>query len=151
MAESRTATANINGITIHCACKLSKDTVPWEGRQADVDGFEVLSLTGLISTRTQKIDLQKKYLLIINKVSMFGARTLYIINEQLFRVRESTRDFGSYYIIFPVTCSTTLLYSTTLAPLPIVALSLIGRSLGCAARLQVLASPPHRSFTYDPI
>jgi hypothetical protein len=36
------------------------------------------------------MDWQEKYLLTTDEVSMLGARTLYAVNEQLCRLREST-------------------------------------------------------------
>jgi hypothetical protein len=98
-ATSGTAAANINGITIHSACKFSKDTTPRGGRHAGVDGFAVRSSTGLRIDVKIKMDWQEKYLLVIDEVSMLGARTLYAVNEQLCRFRESTRDFGGIPIV----------------------------------------------------
>jgi hypothetical protein len=89
-ATSGTAAANINGITIHSACKFSKDTIPRGGRYADVDGLAVPSSIGLRIDVKAKMDWQEKYLLIIDEVSMLGARTLYAMNEQLCRFQEST-------------------------------------------------------------
>jgi PIF1-like helicase len=45
------------------------------------------------------MDWQEKYLLIIDEVSMLGARTLYAVNEQLCRLRDSPKDFGGILIV----------------------------------------------------
>ncbi|KAL8376641.1 hypothetical protein RB595_007651 [Gaeumannomyces hyphopodioides] len=45
------------------------------------------------------MDWQEKYMLIIDEVSMLGARTLYAVNEQLCRLRGCTQDFGGIPII----------------------------------------------------
>lgn len=45
------------------------------------------------------MDWQEKYELIIDEVSMLGARTLYAVNEQLRRLRESTEDFGGIPVV----------------------------------------------------
>jgi hypothetical protein len=45
------------------------------------------------------MDWQEKYLLIIDEVSMLGARTLYAVSEQLCRLRGSTQDFGGIPIV----------------------------------------------------
>jgi hypothetical protein len=80
-ATSGTAAANINGITIHSACKFSKDTIPRGGRFADVDGFALPGRAGLRIDGQTKMDWQEKYVLIIDEVSILGARTLYAVNE----------------------------------------------------------------------
>ncbi|KAJ3455273.1 hypothetical protein MRS44_013873 [Fusarium solani] len=47
-----------------------------------------------------QMDWQEKYLLIVNEVSMLAARTLYMVNKQLCRLRGSTKDFGGIPIVF---------------------------------------------------
>jgi ATP-dependent DNA helicase PIF1 len=42
---------------------------------------------------------QEKYAPVIDEVSMLGARTLYAVNGQLRRLRESTEDFGDIPVI----------------------------------------------------
>ncbi|EJT69192.1 hypothetical protein GGTG_13301 [Gaeumannomyces tritici R3-111a-1] len=42
---------------------------------------------------------QEKYALIIDEVSMLGVRTLYVVNDQLCRIRESSRDFGGIPVV----------------------------------------------------
>jgi len=57
-------------------------------------------------------------MLIIDEVSMLGARTLYAVNERLCRLRESTQDFGGIPIVFhqfrPVQERSILLPSTAI-------------------------------------
>lgn len=98
-ATSGTSAANINGVTIHSACRFSKDTIPRGGRYADVDGFALRSSGGLRIGGQAKMDWQEKYLLIVDEVSMLGARTLYAVNDQLCRLRESREDFGGIPIV----------------------------------------------------
>lgn len=98
-ATSGTAAANINGITIHSACKFSKDTSPRASRAGDPDGFTSSGSAGLRIDGQTKMDWQEKYVLIIDEVSMLGVRTLYAVNEQLCRLRESSRDFGGIPVV----------------------------------------------------
>lgn len=97
-ATSGTAAANINGVTIHSACNLSKGTSRI-GSCKDADEFNLSRSAGLRVDGETKMDWQEKYLLIIDEVSMLGARTLYAVNEQLCRLRVSTQDFGGIPII----------------------------------------------------
>lgn len=46
-----------------------------------------------------KMNWQEKYLLIVDEVSMLGARTLHAVNEQLCRLRESRQNFGGIPIV----------------------------------------------------
>ncbi|KAM9876020.1 hypothetical protein VDGL01_09923 [Verticillium dahliae] len=98
-ATSGTAAANINGITIHSACKFSKDMSTRSGRAGDPDGFTSSGSAVLRIDGRTKMDWQEKYVLIIDEVSMLGARTLYAVNEQLCRLRESRRDFGGIPVV----------------------------------------------------
>jgi predicted ATP-dependent serine protease len=77
-ATSGTAAANIDGITIYSACKFTKEGV---SRRGDLDGFAALTSTNLRIDVQAKMDWQEKELLIIDEVSMLGARTLYVVNE----------------------------------------------------------------------
>ncbi|KAH8743852.1 hypothetical protein F5883DRAFT_512064 [Diaporthe sp. PMI_573] len=45
------------------------------------------------------MDWQEKWLLVIDEVSMLGGRTLYMVNEQLRKLRGCTEDFGGIPII----------------------------------------------------
>ncbi|KAL8284658.1 hypothetical protein RB597_008496 [Gaeumannomyces tritici] len=98
-ATSGTAAANIDGITIHSACKFSKDTFTRAGRAGEPDGFTSSSSAALRIDGQTKMDWQEKYVLIIDEVSMLGVRTLYAVNEQLCRLRESSRDFGGIPVV----------------------------------------------------
>ncbi|KAF9774783.1 hypothetical protein IL306_007181, partial [Fusarium sp. DS 682] len=101
-ATSGTAAANINRITIHSACKFSKDTSTRTGRAGEPDGFAPSSSAGLRIDGQAKMDWQEKYALIIDEISMLGARTLYAVNEQPRRLRESTEDFGDIPLKLPM-------------------------------------------------
>ena len=84
-ATSGTAAARINGITIHSACKFSKD--------ASHMG------SGLYINGETRMLWKEKYMLIVDEVSMLGARTLYLANEQLCRLRGCSEDFGGIPIV----------------------------------------------------
>ncbi|PVH90314.1 hypothetical protein DM02DRAFT_496337, partial [Periconia macrospinosa] len=75
-ATSGTAAARINGITIHSACNFSVDT----SRTASNSGsaqFGAAGSTGLRVDGQTRMDWQEKYMLIIDEISMLGARTLH--------------------------------------------------------------------------
>ncbi|PNH49352.1 hypothetical protein VD0003_g7784 [Verticillium dahliae] len=97
-AKSGTAAASINGITIHSACGFSKDATV-RSRRAEPDGFVASSSAGLRVDGKTTAEWQEKWLLIIDEVSMLGARTLYAVNERLCQLRESARDFGGIPIV----------------------------------------------------
>ncbi|EKG08990.1 DNA helicase PIF1 ATP-dependent [Macrophomina phaseolina MS6] len=97
-ATSGTAAARINGITIHSACNFSKDTSR-TGNHKDVDGITSSNSADLCIDGQARMDWQEKYLLIIDEVSMLGARTLYAANEQLRKLRGSAQDFGGIPIV----------------------------------------------------
>ncbi|KAM4066738.1 PIF1-like helicase [Hirsutella rhossiliensis] len=83
-ATSGTAAARINGITLHSACGLRPYGRPGRpGRRGD-EGRR---------RRTEK------EVLVIDEVSMLGARTLHAANEQLCRLRGSARDFGGIPVV----------------------------------------------------
>ncbi|KAM4060853.1 PIF1-like helicase [Hirsutella rhossiliensis] len=73
-ATSGTAAARINGITIHSACGFTKDQ--------GAGGANM-----------------EKDVLVIDEVSMLGARTLHAVNERLRRLRGSRQDFGGIPIV----------------------------------------------------
>ncbi|KAH7464438.1 hypothetical protein FOMA001_g17470 [Fusarium oxysporum f. sp. matthiolae] len=98
-ATSGTAAANIDGITIHSACGFSKDTAPRGGRGSDVDGFAASSSASFRVDGRSTAQWQEKWLLIIDEVSMLGARTLYAVNEQLRKLRGRAQDFGGIPIV----------------------------------------------------
>ena len=97
-ATSGTAAARINGVTIHSACNFSKDGSRIHSYK-NADGFVASSLTGLRVDGQTKMDWQEKYLLIIDEVSMLGARTLYAVNEHICALRGSKQDFGGIPIV----------------------------------------------------
>lgn len=97
-ATSGTAAANISGITIHSACGFSMDTSQ-SGSKTAFDRFRLPSSTGLRVNGETRMDWQEKYLLIIDEVSMLGARTLYAVNEKLCQLRGCTEDFGGIPIV----------------------------------------------------
>jgi len=97
-ATSGTAAAKINGVTIHSACHFSKD-VSRTHSYKHVDGFGASSSASLRVDGQTKMDWQEKYLLIIDEVSMLGARTLYAVNEHICAFRASKQDFGGIPIV----------------------------------------------------
>ncbi|KAM4065584.1 PIF1-like helicase [Hirsutella rhossiliensis] len=94
-ATSGTAAARINGITLHSACGL---TVGQGGRAGgatrDIDGVRLAGQGERFVDGRSRMDWQEKEVLVIDEVSMLGARTLHAANEQLCRLRGSARDFG---------------------------------------------------------
>jgi hypothetical protein len=97
-ATSGTAAAKINGITIHSACKFSKDSSHIHSYK-NVDEIVPSRSAGLRIDGQTKMDWQEKYLLIIDEVSMLGGRTLYAINEHICALRGSKQDFGGIPIV----------------------------------------------------
>ena len=97
-ATSGTAAARINGVTIHSACGFSKDT-PRGGSNETADGIRCSSAADLCVDGQVRMDWQEKYLLIVDEVSMLGARTLYAANERLCKLRGSAEDFGGIPIV----------------------------------------------------
>jgi len=96
-ATSGTAAARINGITIHSACGFSKDAAA--NATKDLDGVRLPKLTGRFVHGQSRMNWQEKDVLVIDEVSMLGARTLHAVNEQLCRLRGSQRDFGGIPIV----------------------------------------------------
>ncbi|KAL8326728.1 hypothetical protein RB597_003174 [Gaeumannomyces tritici] len=97
-ATSGTAAARIEGVTIHSACGFSKDGIRG-GPNKTEDGTRRSSGADLRVDGQIRMDWQEKYLLIIDEVSMLGARTLYAVNEQLCRLRGCAEDFGGIPIV----------------------------------------------------
>ncbi|KAK3391315.1 hypothetical protein B0H63DRAFT_389924 [Podospora didyma] len=64
-----------------------------------VDGIKCSSAADLYVDGQARMDWQEKSLLIIDEVSMFGARTLYAVNEQLCKPRGCAEDFGGIPIV----------------------------------------------------
>ncbi|KJZ70434.1 hypothetical protein HIM_10172 [Hirsutella minnesotensis 3608] len=98
-ATSGTAAARINGITIHSACGFSKDFAAAANAGRDLDGVRLPKQAGRFVHGQSRMDWQEKDVLVIDEVSMLGARTLHAVNEQLCRLRGSQRDFGGIPII----------------------------------------------------
>ncbi|KAL5583752.1 hypothetical protein FOVSG1_015103 [Fusarium oxysporum f. sp. vasinfectum] len=99
-ATSGTAAARINGITIHSACNFSKDTSRMAGgRGAGSDGIGSYTPADRYVDGPSRTDWRERDLLIIDEVSMLGARTLWMVNEQLCKLRGSPKDFGGIPIV----------------------------------------------------
>ncbi|OWT42256.1 ATP-dependent DNA helicase PIF1 [Pochonia chlamydosporia 170] len=97
-ATSGTAAARINGITIHSACNFSKD-MSRVGRAGEADGVYCSTVVDRYINGPSRTEWQEKHLLVIDEVSMLGARTLWMVNERLCRLRGSPDDFGGIPII----------------------------------------------------
>jgi len=97
-ATSGTAAASINGITIHSACNFSVDTSRTTSNSGSAQ-FGVPASTSLRVDGQGRMDWQEKYMLIIDEISMLGARTLHAVNEQLCVFRGCTEDFGGIPIV----------------------------------------------------
>ncbi len=95
-ATSGAAAARISGITIHSACGFSKEA---RGGGKDIDGVRLPKQAGRFVHGQSRMDWQEKGVLVVDEVSMLGARTLYAVNEQLCRLRGSQRDFGGVPIV----------------------------------------------------
>lgn len=95
-ATSGTAAARINVITINSACKFSKDVRSGSHRSLDRITFGPARLR---VDGQSRMDWEEKYMVIIDEISMLGARTLHAVNEQLCMLRGSTEDFGGIPII----------------------------------------------------
>lgn len=97
-ATSGTAAAQVNGITIHSACNLSKG-ISRTSLYTHVDGVRSSSSGDLYIDGQARMDWQEKWLLIVDEVSMLGARALHAANEQLCKLRGCTEDFGGIPIV----------------------------------------------------
>jgi hypothetical protein len=86
-ATSGAAAAQINGVTIHAACQLSVDRTAATSRSGEPVNGEI------------QAGWRDKWLLIIDEVSMLGARTLYAVNQALRRLRGKPKNFGGIPII----------------------------------------------------
>jgi hypothetical protein len=98
-ATSGTAAARINGITIHSACGFTKDQGSSANAVEDLDGVRLPKQAGRFIHGPSRMDWQEKDVLVIDEVSMLGARTLHAVNEQLCRLRGSQQDFGGIPIV----------------------------------------------------
>lgn len=98
-ATSGTAAARIHGITIHSACSVTIDPKSGVTTARDIDGVRVGGSNERFVSGPARMHWQDKLLLIIDEVSMLGARTLFAVNEQLCRLRGSSVDFGGVPIV----------------------------------------------------
>jgi hypothetical protein len=98
-ATSGTAAARINGITIHSACGFSKDQGTGTNTAKDLDGARMPKRADRFVHGQSRMDWQEKDVLVIDEVSMLGARTLHAVNEQLCKLRGSQKDFGGIPIV----------------------------------------------------
>ena len=93
---SGAAAATVNGITIHSACNIPIDSsrVGPDKRAEGVASSSALRIDG-----ESRASWREKYMLIIDEVSMLGARTLHAINESLCALRGRKQDFGGIPIV----------------------------------------------------
>lgn len=77
--------------------KRGRKAVCRRGSDKAVDGIKVPSATELYGQ--VRTDWQEKCLLIIDEVSILGARTLYAVNKQLCKLRGCAEDFGGIPIV----------------------------------------------------
>ena len=98
-ATSGTAAARVDGITIHSACGFSKDSSSRRPRNTAVDGLRPSEASDLFIDGQRRMGWQEKWLLIVDEVSMLGARTLYAVDEQLRKLRGCREDFGGVPIV----------------------------------------------------
>jgi hypothetical protein len=97
-ATSGTAAARINGITIHAACNVSVDSSSTAPKSGSTEK-PVLSSRSLRVDGHSRMDWQEKDVLVVDEISMLGARTLHAVNEQLCTFRGCTQDFGGIPIV----------------------------------------------------
>ncbi|XP_044717275.1 PIF1-like helicase domain-containing protein [Hirsutella rhossiliensis] len=97
-ATSGTAAARVNGITIH---PPAASPGPRAGREhgEEVDGVRLPRQAERFVDGESRMDWQDKEVLVIDEVSMLGARTLHAVNERLCQLRGSQRDFGGIPIV----------------------------------------------------
>ncbi len=98
-APSGTAAACINGITIHSACGFSNDHESRTHVTRDIDGAKLSKPAERYVNGQCRMDWQEKDMLIIDELSMLGARTLHAVNERLCTLRSCQQDFGGIPII----------------------------------------------------
>jgi hypothetical protein len=98
-ATSGTAAARINGITIHAACSVSVDSSRTASNSSSGQSGAPLSSPSLRVDGQSRMDWQDKDMLVIDEISMLGARTLNVANEQLCIFRGCKEDFGGIPIV----------------------------------------------------
>jgi PIF1-like helicase len=97
-ATSGTAAARVNGMTIHAACNISVDSSRIASKSSSAQ-TQAHSSTNLRVDGRSRMDWQEKDVLVIDEISMLGAKTLHAVNEQLCVFRGSTQDFGGIPIV----------------------------------------------------
>jgi len=81
-ATSGAAAATIDGMTIHSACKFSKDASRAAAGSNDASNAAFSRATGVYVDGQEKMDRQEKDMLVVDEVSiMLGAQTLYLVNQ----------------------------------------------------------------------
>jgi hypothetical protein len=95
---SGTAAAGVNGITIHSACNVSVGSTHTAYSNGSVQ-IQAPPSTGLRVDGQSRMNWQEKEMLVIDEISMLGARTLHAVNKQLCVSRGSTQDFGGIPIV----------------------------------------------------
>jgi hypothetical protein len=98
-ATSGTAAARINGMTIHAACSVSVDSSRTASNNGAGQVGAPFSSTSLRVDGRSRMDWQGKHVLVLDEVSMLGARTLHTVNEQLCSFRGNTQDFGGIPVV----------------------------------------------------
>ncbi|KAM4061742.1 PIF1-like helicase [Hirsutella rhossiliensis] len=98
-ATSGTAAARINGITIHPPAGSLKTKGRGANMVKDLDGVRLPKQAERFIHGQSRMDWQEKDVLVIDEVSMLGARTLHAVNERLRRLRGSRQDFGGIPIV----------------------------------------------------
>ncbi len=98
-ATSGTAAARVDGITIHSACGLSIESSSRMQGKSFMDGMKAAEASNLFIDGQRRASWQEKWLLIIDEVSMLGARTLYAVDRQLRKLRGCDQDFGGMPIV----------------------------------------------------
>ncbi|XP_044717296.1 PIF1-like helicase domain-containing protein [Hirsutella rhossiliensis] len=73
--------------------------VPAANAAKDLDGVRLPKQAERFVDGQSRMDWQEKDVLVIDEVSMLGARTLHAVNEQLCRLRGSHQDFGGIPIV----------------------------------------------------
>lgn len=86
-AASGTAAARINGITIHAASQRGSER------------FGNPSVKGPRVDGQKRMDWQEKVMLLVDEVSMLGAKTSYSVNKQICALQGCEQDFGGTSIV----------------------------------------------------
>ena len=68
-------------------------------RGQTIHGLQKSEVSDLFIDGQRRMDWQEEWLIVIDEVSMLGARTLFAVNEQLRKLRGSDQDFGGIPIV----------------------------------------------------